>query len=301
MEIREVRGGRNLSFVLEETSILQTEYKIMLHQETAALLPCMQYRRNGREALCYITRGQRPFSEVIRNASEEVFFAAAADLFLNIARLQENGFLSCRRLDIDLRRIYADRKTCRTSLLYYPVDTELYQSDLAFDRTLRNTFIGVLREDGTGLSAAGEAFLRDLQDPSLSVMEIGGRLLRLTEAERAVRDGAHGRSGPEAILTAAGTPRPLVFRVRRDVYTIGRRGQSADGVIPDDRRVGRVHCRIYRSDGRFYIRDLGSVNGTFINGERLIPDRRYALTDGCSVCIAGTAFTVTLKETGQDT
>ena len=70
-------------------------------------------------------------------------------------------------------------------------------------------------------------------------------------------------------------------------------------MIPDDRRVGRVHCRIYRSAGRFFLQDLGSVNGTFINGERMIPERRYELTDGSSICIAGTEFAVRLRKPGQ--
>ena len=47
------------------------------------------------------------------------------------------------------------------------------------------------------------------------------------------------------------------------------RGQSADIRIPD-MQVGRKHAVIeVRDDGRFILRDLGSVNGTWFNGERV--------------------------------
>lgn len=302
MGIKEVCGGTNLSFVLEGVRVLQTEYKIMQNQETASLLPCMQYRRNGEDALCYITRGLKKYADVVRNAPENVSGPVTADLFLNIARLQENGFLSCRKVDINLRRIYVDEKTNRTRLLYFPADMHLFRSDSAFEKALRDCFIRILPEPDADerQSAPVADFSRDLQNRTLSAADIGERLLRrMGENEGKEKKTDSSEAGPEAILTAANTPGPLVFHVCRDIYTIGRRGQTADGIIPGDRRVGRVHCRIYRSSGRFYLQDLGSVNGTYVNRKRLIPDRRYELTDGSSICIAGTEFAVRIKKPGQ--
>ena len=208
MGIREVYGGPSLSFALEGSRVLQTEYKIMQNQETAALLPCMRYRQNGAEALCYLTRGQKRFADVIRNASGRVFLAAAADLFLNIARLQENGFLSCRKLDIRFHRIYVDAKTNRTRLLYIPADLYLFPSEIEFDRALRDGFIRFLTEPDRN---AGD-FLRDLRDRTLSVPEIGERLLQRAGDGRETGGGTScGDPGPEAILTAVNSSAPLVF------------------------------------------------------------------------------------------
>src|SRR3954470_16376290 len=54
-----------------------------------------------------------------------------------------------------------------------------------------------------------------------------------------------------------------------DEFLIGRQAPG-DGKLGDDIEISRRHARITREpDGRFVIEDLGSTNGTFVNGERV--------------------------------
>ena len=50
--------------------------------------------------------------------------------------------------------------------------------------------------------------------------------------------------------------------------TIGRAGGCAI-VVPDDTFVSQVHARLSERDGGLWIEDVGSTNGTFVNGERI--------------------------------
>jgi FHA domain-containing protein/uncharacterized protein DUF1707 len=50
--------------------------------------------------------------------------------------------------------------------------------------------------------------------------------------------------------------------------TIGR-GPSCDCLLPED-SVSRRHAELWREAGRWYIRDLGSRNGTRVNGLRVL-------------------------------
>lgn len=74
--------------------------------------------------------------------------------------------------------------------------------------------------------------------------------------------------------------------------TIGR--MSSDEVQPDVAfgkqftRIGRRHARIEKRGNDFYIIDLGSANGTLLNGQKLIPNQPYLLEEGGEIC-----FTVT--------
>jgi len=87
--------------------------------------------------------------------------------------------------------------------------------------------------------------------------------------------------------------------VRHSPFIIGRDPQSADWVY-DDIRVSRMHAEIKKVQEGYIIRDLGSRNGSYVNGERLVPytDRilrsqdRIELADlRCTIQIAEAAAT----------
>jgi hypothetical protein len=53
--------------------------------------------------------------------------------------------------------------------------------------------------------------------------------------------------------------------------------------------VSRIHAAIYRSKHTLSLVDLGSSNGTFLNGERLRPQQTRVLRDGDEVRFGGLA------------
>jgi serine/threonine-protein kinase len=86
------------------------------------------------------------------------------------------------------------------------------------------------------------------------------------------------------------------FKLVNEDSTIGR-WDADNGVFPDidldafdtDAKVSRRHARIYRSNGAYFIEDLGSTNGTYVNrGRRLLPGNSQTLSDGDEVIVGKT-------------
>ena len=70
-------------------------------------------------------------------------------------------------------------------------------------------------------------------------------------------------------------PSGTSFALDRDVINLGR--ASDNDVVLDDPRVSRHHARIRRRGKAFYLFDLASSNGTWVNGQRFY---RLLLMDG---------------------
>ncbi len=76
------------------------------------------------------------------------------------------------------------------------------------------------------------------------------------------------------------------FRLDPIPFTVGR-NESADLKI-DSPRVSREHAVLVQEEGRYRVEDLGSTNGTFVNGLRV---EKAALEDGDVVLFADSEFT----------
>ncbi|MDR1944474.1 MAG: FHA domain-containing protein [Synergistaceae bacterium] len=70
-----------------------------------------------------------------------------------------------------------------------------------------------------------------------------------------------------------------------DGCVLGRDGESG-GFFKDDMTVSRRHARIDAIDGTWRIEDLGSMNGTWLNGKRLERGRPYPLGAGDTVALS---------------
>ena len=66
------------------------------------------------------------------------------------------------------------------------------------------------------------------------------------------------RSGPTPGVT---------FPLEGEQLTIGR--DSTNGVAINDAEISRKHARLMFQGGKYVLEDLGSTNGTFVNGQRL--------------------------------
>lgn len=85
-------------------------------------------------------------------------------------------------------------------------------------------------------------------------------------------------SGSALLIVRRGPNSGARFLLDADVTTVGRH-PNAD-IFLDDVTVSRRHAEFLRSGRTFQVKDLGSLNGTYFDGERI---DQAVLTDGSEV------------------
>ena len=76
----------------------------------------------------------------------------------------------------------------------------------------------------------------------------------------------------------------------RAITIVGRSSKMSDFVI-DHTSISKQHCMLVKTDGLVYLRDLGSTNGTRVNGQRVV---RGALLPGDQLSLSGISYRVHL-------
>jgi len=99
-----------------------------------------------------------------------------------------------------------------------------------------------------------------------------GAIEEVTEAPESM-DDTHARAvealpaGSALLVVRRGPNAGSRFLLDEDVTTAGRHPES--DIFLDDVTVSRRHAEFRRDGGSFSVRDVGSLNGTYVNRERI--------------------------------
>jgi pSer/pThr/pTyr-binding forkhead associated (FHA) protein len=85
--------------------------------------------------------------------------------------------------------------------------------------------------------------------------------------ERASRNTSRGKRKARLVVTGgAGRKKQASWELGGEIV-IGRAPECS--VSLDDEFASNLHARIYQAEGRHYVEDLGSTNGTYVNDRRI--------------------------------
>ncbi len=88
------------------------------------------------------------------------------------------------------------------------------------------------------------------------------------------------------LIVIAGNAVGEMFQVQKDAVSMGR--ESECDIQIRDVGISRKHAQIFKTpDGEIYVEDLGSTNGTYINGEQIV---KKPLNDGDRIQLGRTTI-----------
>ena len=110
-----------------------------------------------------------------------------------------------------------------------------------------------------------------------SRVPLDGSTVRIDIRDLVSSPGAEGEDRAHYLAVLDGTARGQVVRLGTEPVTVGR-SAPAQFVLPDS-RVSRSHCSVHVSTGEVLVTDLGSTNGSLVDGERITGTRPLRI--GC--------------------
>lgn len=134
----------------------------------------------------------------------------------------------------------------------------------------------------------GDAIMRGLEDDISARPQSAQEFLNLLHITEPINSELPAMDKNFAIYGIEGDYKGQAFYISEKPIVFGR-DPSRSAVVFDDLNISKIHFEIYTTNGIVFIKDLGSLQGTFINDEIRIPSYiETFIGNGSIVNMAGT-------------
>lgn len=294
--IREMECGSNFSYILSDNgTFLSTEYKVLQSQTNSCFVKCMKMLYNGKIQIYYMTSKYKKLSSLFSTLDADSFMVVCSNLISNIIDVKSNGFLSCQNIDLSFDRIYVDPSTYKVHLIYIPVAKRLFDDSSAFENELRTSLIKIIQSVSTLNTPKMIQFSTNLSNGSLSLENLYTSIKTgksFTSVPIQKTDTGANPQNTQMKLIAMNAPTRIEIVITKNVFTIGKKAEIVDGVIGFNKMISRSHCKITKNGNVYFITDLQSANGTYVNHVRLQPNQPQTIKNGDVIRLANSDFQV---------
>lgn len=293
--ITEVESGNNFGYVLSEDKyFVGTDYKVLQSQSNGIFIQCMKMLYNGKIEIYYITDEYRPISSMFGSISQDTLIHVIVNMFGCISEVRENGFLQIQNTDLSWDKIFVDSNTLKVKLVYLPVNVRTFDSYAEYESELRASLIKLINKILPNASGRIEKFLEDLANGSMTIEDIHNKYkgagMPILSQHVQNHSAALQQNGNKLKLVAMNAPQYFEVVLDRPQMLLGKKKELVDVAITFNNMISRKHCKVTIKDGLYYIEDEGSVNGTFVNGLKLIPHQKQEVKKGDVIRMADSNF-----------
>lgn len=302
--VEELDSERFLAYVLDDpVDLKMAEYNVIRNQGYGWAIQMFRCLINGKTELFYLTDKFSKVIEVASHLKREQVIEAVKQICVNVREIRSNSFLSLDSLILDDENLFYDTQEQKVKMIYFPVQYKGTENKQAFYAELFALSVWILKAGNCADVAKEMEVCRNSkgyfpeENQIVEIIENARNGFFRTE-EKTMKAVPEMKSAL-VLEPAQGTDKRI--RVDKDKYYIGRKDGAVDGIIQNNRLVGRVHCMVEYEKDNYYIRDLKSLNGTFVNGEQLEWMQPHILHDGDEIIIANMTYRVRIERTFKDT
>lgn len=259
-QVREVKNGIGTAYVLENNELFyDIGYKVMQNLDESCLLKCYRLKYNGKIKLVYFTSEYESIAQMIQRLTPDAAQNVVACMYEAFTQIENLGFLDVSYVDNRLDHIFVDPITNVVKIIYLPVNIPGRKKNKA-------VFENEIKAQLNQLAVSTPAMQTPVQPEAQNVQVPPQRNLECIQIQSL--DGQ------------------IQFQVGHGDFVIGKSKDRVNGVIIGNPAVSRVHCKILYQNGTYFIVDMGSSNGTFLNGKRVSATEPLPIQNGSRIRIA---------------
>lgn len=293
----------------EETALRWSEdigFKMMQYNQIQGVVPISQQYIDDRLHVYYETNKMRTLESVYADSGLSVDNALKILLsLLQTVQEAEPYFLSADQFVLSEQTVFLGRDNSRVWLCYHPdhdgeiaegvrVIMEFLMKRISHsDRTATAAFYGLydmVCERRCTMAELTEHIMRQQSVSQEQTKQLNGvSPVSQTKVDSKLRLCLRGtRVLPQQTLQSICAP-AVISLLESEVH-IGRQ-QTQDVCIPID-YISREHAVLYIDGNQIQVEDCESVNGTFLNGEQLMPHIRTICNPGDHITFADITYDI---------
>lgn len=248
--------------------------------EEFGLFPCSGVHYNNRIKLACFTDDYQPLTETLPSLSLDEVCDVSKAILRRIKALEVCDSISLENVIWDQESIYLDEKR-RVRMICLPA----VQPEEAANSQIYAKRVYALLQDIISQKEGGDLVCRQILHQQEKNFENWDALENVLDRRTPEEDES-------LVLKSINTPDVLTFRVRHEVFRIGTDPAEVDGLIRGLDSISPVHAEIGWNEISFYVKDLNSKNGTFVNNQRIEPGMEVPIGEGTVLRFAEYTFNV---------
>ena len=307
-----------------------TGFEVLQNMDGGGFLRCVKMQFNAQLQFVYLTcrngTEYKPMVSLLNGLHPDGFLRMVRNLLEVMQHVEETGFLGVQNIVLSPERIYVDPATMNVQLIYLPIaagyvaTTTQDAADELCAMLLRIIYAQPELENA-GVRRLRQALastmptLRQLYSAAFDEMptptptpqpapapQPTGHFTTVFVEPSSQKPQPAPAPQPTGtgvmLLQAVQHTEPLRIALPKCDLLAGTRVGAGELELHGNPYISGRHCKFSYQNGQYYLTDIGSSNGTYLNGQMLPRDVPQALQDGDTITIATSVFRVMRQEGG---
>lgn len=276
------------------------ELNIICREEIPALLPVQVRQSAFGKSLCFTVQNLIDLGSLLKSDISFGSFVHIISQLVQALQNCESHGIRCGNLELSSDLAFYDYSSHHVRLICWPLISLTADSNIpAFFTELGNVYKSAENDSNYRLS-----YLQFFDSRAKFELDAFGRYVASLEKQWQEANAVENSGRIVVSSKLADIPntvdrhtavihrrsQKVTINIAHYPFTIGRKSGFCDYALEDNIYVSKRHVTILLRNGQTFIRDNGSVNGTFLNDKRLSADSEVELHSGDTFWIGNEEF-----------